>query len=92
MELRLPTPLSIINKQCAENDGKWLVRIRIHPQDYDRLRKDLIEADFQVYKGSQMLIGGVPIIKDESCVEGPVCDWKEDTLVEDWHYIQKYLK
>lgn len=81
-----PTPLSIINSQCVQHDGEWLVRIRIHPEDYDRLRAELIQVGFDVFRDSMRLIGGVPIIKDESCVEGPICDWSEHTIAFGWHY------
>ena len=77
MELKLPTPLSIINQSCAEHEGQWLKSIRIHPDDYDRLRKELIEVGFEVYNDMRSRLYGVPVVKDESCVEGPICEWDQ---------------
>ena len=81
-------PLDIINRQCAEHDGEWLVRIRIHPLDYPELKRDIegiaqpvdliklfIEGHAAATTTHQPAIGGVPIVKDPTCLEGPVCDW-----------------
>jgi hypothetical protein len=86
------TPLSIINKQCENNQGRLLERIRIHNLDYKTFREELIKVGFNPTHDGAQLIGGVPIIIDDSCVEGPICDWMDDTLQADIDYLMGLLK
>ena len=87
------TPLRILNKQCAEHDGEWMERIRIHPQDYERLKKELIECGFTQFDYFRKTLSEVPIVMDEKLVEGPVIDWKPaPNLKEAVEFINRYMR
>lgn len=75
------TPLAIINEQCRQHEGQWLKCVKIHPMDFDALKHEFARAGFTVDNSARMRMGEVPIIMDETCLEGPVCEWDEWPLL-----------
>ena len=74
-----------------------MVRIRIHPMDKDLLVEDLKAAGFKQEPGIAAngygSLNGVPVVKDENCMEGPVIDWKPAPNFEaDIALLKKYMR
>lgn len=71
------TPLELINNQCSRNEFRILKAIRVHPLDWPLLKEELVKVygARRVSFGDMNKLISIPILMDESLVEGPVCDW-----------------
>jgi hypothetical protein len=79
--------LEHLNRLCAGHEGQLIQRIRLHPLDRDALRSELRELGVrdpitglprvripdELHPFSSMY--GVPMIGDETLLDGPVIDW-----------------
>lgn len=96
--------LEHLNRLCEGHEGDMIERIRCHPLDRDALREECREIGVRGRGGLPVAIvphsriaglisiAGVPVVVDETLVDGPVIDWREKPdLDEAVRLIERHL-
>jgi hypothetical protein len=95
--------LSHLNRLCEGHEGDMIERIRCHPLDRDALREECRELGVRsrglpvaMVPDSRIAglisLAGVPVVGDETLVDGPVIDWREKPDLDSAiRLIQKHL-